>query len=80
MKGDFLVDTPNPKILDITLHPLGAVLLGGPGDFVTYEGHYVVRPLPPGSGFARFACESQGYARVVGDAPDPAPWDIPEVT
>lgn len=75
MKGDFLVDTPNPKALDDTLQQLGAVLIGRP-DFVRHGGHYVVRPLAP-SGFVRFAVEQQGYAKVVGDAPDPAPWDLP---
>lgn len=79
MKGDFLVNTPNPGALDATLNSIGAVLLGGGGDnpqYIIHEGHYVVRPLPPSNGFPRFACEQQGYAAVVGDAPDPAPWDL----
>lgn len=75
MKGDFLVDTPNPLALDRTLQQLGAVLVGGEGNYLRHEGHYVVRPLG-GGGFARFAIEQQGYAKVVGDAPDPAPWDV----
>lgn len=76
MKGDFLVDTPNPKALDATLQQLGAVLIGGPENFVTHEGHYVVRALG-NPGFVRFALEHQGYAKVVDDAPVPAPWDVP---
>jgi hypothetical protein len=74
MKGDFLVATPNPAALDATLQQLGAVLMGGP-NYLRYHGHYVVRPLGD-AGFVRFAVEEQGYARVVGDAPDPAPWDL----
>lgn len=75
MKGDFLVKTPNPDALDRTLQQLGAVLIGGP-DYILHDGCYVVRPLPLNNGFPRFACERQGYAVVVGDAPDPAPWDL----
>jgi hypothetical protein len=74
MKGDFLVDTPNPKALDATLQQIGGVLIGGPDNFIQYDGHYVVRPFS--GGFVRFTCETQGYAKVIGDAPDPAPWDI----
>lgn len=76
MKGDFLIDTPNPKALDKTLQGLGAVLIGGgmPGGYLQHEGHYVCRPLGD-AGFIRFAIENQGYGRVVGEAPDPAPWD-----
>jgi hypothetical protein len=73
MKGDFLVDTPNPTALDHTLQQVGAVLVGGP-NYITHDGHYIVRPFS--GGFARFACEAQGYAKVIGDAPDPAPWDL----
>lgn len=75
MKGDFLVDTKNPRALDATLQQLGAVLIGGPSDFVRYDGHYVCRALGD-AGFVRFAIEQQGYAKVVGDAPLPAPWDV----
>ena len=75
MKGDFLVDTPNPKALDATLQQMGAVLIGGPDNFVQHDGHYVVRVLG-NLGFVRFAIEQQGYAKIVGDAPDPAPWDV----
>lgn len=76
MKGDFLVDTPNPAALDQTLQQMGAVLIGGQRDFVKHDGHYVVRVLGH-AGFVRFAVEHQGYAKVIGDAPDPAPWDVP---
>lgn len=78
MKGDFLVDTGNPSALDATLQQMGAVLIGGPNDFVVHEGHYVVRALG-NPGFVRFAVKQQGYATVVGDAPDPAPWDLPSL-
>lgn len=74
MKGDFLVDTPNPKAVDVVLHQLGAVLIGGP-NFIVHEGHYVVRPFA-NPDFVRFAVDHQGYAKVVGDPPDPAPWDV----
>jgi hypothetical protein len=77
MKGDFLVDTANPKALDATLQQLGAVLVGGPDQFVVYDGHYVVRTFS-NPGFVRFAVAQQGYAVVIGDAPDPAPWDVSE--
>ena len=76
MKGDFLVDTSNPQALDELLQQISAVLVGGPDEFVRHEGHYVVRPLPLENGFPRFAIEQQGYAVIVGDAPDPAPWDL----
>lgn len=75
MKGDFLVQTPNPKALDVTLQQMGAVLIGGPNDFLIHEGAYVVRALS-NPDYVRFAVEHQGYAKVVGDAPDPAPWDV----
>jgi hypothetical protein len=76
MKGDFLVDTPNPEWLDTTLQMLGAILIGGP-DFIQYEGHFVVRCFGSAD-FVKFACTQQGYATVVRDAPVPAPWDIEE--
>ncbi len=75
MKCDFLVDTKNPKALDATLQQFAAVLIGGP-HFITHDGHYVVRAFGD-AGFVRFAIEHQGYAKVIGDAPDPAPWDVP---
>jgi hypothetical protein len=74
MKGDFLVETNNPQALDTTLQQLGAVLIGRP-DFVRYGSAYVVRTIGDSS-FVRFAVEHQGYAKVIGDAPDPAPWDV----
>lgn len=76
LKGDFLVDTPDPQGLDRIMQTFGAVLAGGPDNFITHEGHYIVRPYPATNGMPRFACEQQGYAKVVGDAPDPAPWDL----
>jgi hypothetical protein len=74
MKGDLLIDTDSPAAVDATLQQIGAVLLGGPDDFERYKGHYIVRPLGH-AGFVRFAITNQGYATLVGDAPDPAPWD-----
>lgn len=79
MKGDFLVRTANPAALDRTLQQVGAVLLGGP-DYIQHDGCYVARPLPADNGFPRFACERQGYAEVIGLAPEPAPWDVKEPT
>ncbi len=78
MKGDFLIKTNNPQATDRTLQSFGGLMLGGgmPGGYVMHDGCYVVRPMPEGNGFPRFACEKQGYAEVVGDAPDPAPWDV----
>lgn len=75
MNGDFLVKSRNPKLLDETLQQMGAVLIGGP-NYLLYGDCYVVRAFGGRSGFVRFAVQQQGYAEVVGDAPDPAPWDI----
>lgn len=75
MNGDFLVKVGNPKALDQTLQQMGAVLIGGPENFLMHDGAYVVRPLGD-PGFVRFAVEHQGYAKIIGDAPDPAPWDV----
>lgn len=66
---DFLVDTPNPKALDATLNQMGAVLIGGPDNFLRIEGHYVMRALGNPE-FVRFACEHQGYCKVIGERPE----------
>jgi hypothetical protein len=65
---DFLVETANPDYLDSTLQQLpGAqVLVGGgmPGGYVKREGYYVMRVFGD-PGFIKFACEAQGYCKIV---------------
>ena len=70
---ELLVDTPNPAALDKTLQQMGAVLVGGPNDFVQVDGHYVVRALG-NVGYVKFACETQGYCTVVAG---PGNWTEP---
>jgi hypothetical protein len=68
---DFLVDTPNPKALDATLNQMGAALIGGPDNFIKVDGHYVMRALG-NPDYIRFACEHQGYCKVIGEHEDSA--------
>lgn len=65
---DFLVDTPNPEALDRTLQSIGAVLIGGgmPEGFMRVGEHYVMRVLG-NPGYVKFACETQGYCKIVGE-------------
>lgn len=63
---DFLVETANPDALDATLQQMGAALVGG-GTAMGYarkDGYYVMRVFGD-AGFVRFACEQQGYCRIV---------------
>lgn len=66
---DFLVETPNPDALDTTLQQIGAVLIGGgtPQRYLQIGDYYVMRVLGD-PGFVKFACETQGYCRIVGPA------------
>jgi hypothetical protein len=63
---DILVDTANLAWLDETLHPFGAVLVGGglPEGYVKVEGHYVMRVFGDPA-FVERVCRGQGYATVV---------------
>ena len=63
---DFLVDTRNPKVLDQTLNQMGAALIGGPENFIQVEGHYVMRAFG-NPDYVRWACEHQGYCKVIGE-------------
>ena len=69
MTGDFLVDTDDPYLLEKHLQRLGGALLGG----VQHEGHYVAR-CAGDVHWIQLALFQMGYE--VGDAPDPAPWDL----
>ncbi len=63
--ADFLVDVGNPAALDRTLLQMGAALVQeGPGVYKQVEGHYIMRALR-NPDFVRFACESQGYCKIV---------------
>ena len=63
MATDFLVETRNPEMLDKTLMSIGAVLVGAP-DYIKRDGYYVMRVLG-NPGFVKFACENQGYCKIV---------------
>jgi hypothetical protein len=61
--------TKNPAAVDEALNQIGAALIekGGKGDYErTPEGYYVARCFGSPE-FIRFACENQGYAKVVGE-------------
>lgn len=68
---DFLVDVGNPAALDTTLSALPGVVaqvIGGPdGPFAEEDGHYIVRVFGNPS-FFKFACENQGYCKIVREA------------
>lgn len=68
---DFLVETDNPEYLDKTINSFGAALVGGgmPGGFVKKEGYYVMRVFG-NPGYAKFAIESQGYAKIIKELPE----------
>lgn len=63
---DFLVETANPEALDRTVQAFGAVIVGGgmPGGYVKKDGYYVMRVFG-NPGYAKFACEHQGYCKIV---------------
>lgn len=66
---DFLVETGNPERLDDTFQQLPmmrafVVGRGVPGGIVEREGGYVVRVFGD-TGFFKFACEQQGYCRII---------------
>jgi hypothetical protein len=70
MATDFLVDTPNPAAVDQTLQQLpmgGAVLIqdnAAEDGYLRRSGHYVMRVFRD-PGFVKFACEQQGYCKIV---------------
>lgn len=66
---DFLVETKSPEGLDRVfqysqIFRAQVVGLGTPGGIVRIDGHVVVRVFSD-PGFFQFACESQGYCRVI---------------
>ncbi|HEY7413984.1 MAG TPA: phage terminase large subunit, partial [Ktedonobacteraceae bacterium] len=65
---DFLVDVANPEMLDQTVKQLGwiqgYVVQDERGNYVQFEGHYVVR-VDGDRGFFQYAMEKQGYAKVI---------------
>lgn len=73
MATDFLVETNNPEMLDATLQQMGAVLIGGgmPGGFVKRDGYYVMRVLG-NAGYVKFACEHQGYCKIIRECASPS--------
>lgn len=62
---DILVETNNPQYLDETLQNMGgrAVIVGAP-NYITVDGYHVMRVFGD-SGFVKFACESQGYCKII---------------
>jgi predicted phage terminase large subunit-like protein len=66
---DLLIDADvNPEALDGTIKQLAnanAKMLGGPGHWEMKDGHYVMRVFGD-VGFVKFACEQQGYCKIVG--------------
>ena len=68
---DFLVTSAtggvlNPEGLDNTLHQMGASLIKPPGQDYTQEGGCYVMRVFGDPGFLKFACEHQGYCKIVG--------------
>jgi len=64
---DFYVETGNPKMLDATVQQLGAAAIIQEGEeYFRENGHYVMR-IFGNPGFIKFACENQGYCRIVGE-------------
>lgn len=59
---DVLIRTSNPAYLDETVQQLGGALVGGPDNFVTREGYYVMRCFNP---MLPDMVKQQGYAEVV---------------
>ncbi len=67
--ADFLVETGNPEYLDDTLQALpmtraAVVGRGVPGGIIKRDGGYVVRVFGD-PGFFKFACEQQGYCKII---------------
>ena len=66
---DFLVETRSPSGLDKVFEYMQVIRaqvvgLGTPGGVVRVDGYVVVRVFSD-PGFFQFACESQGYCRVI---------------
>lgn len=84
---DFLVTshipggTLNPQALDRTLNQMGAALIEKPGTAFGYlqDGDCYVMRVFGDPGFVKFACEHQGYCKIVGERQG-EPESSPEVT
>ncbi len=65
---DFLIDTPNPRALDSLLQSsfASALIEISPAVYMQVDGHYVVRCFGDPN-YLKFALESQGYAKIIGD-------------
>jgi hypothetical protein len=63
---DYLVETPNPAALDLTLQQLGACLHCLEGNFYpkNSEGYYTMR-IFGSEGYVKFAIEQQGYCKII---------------
>lgn len=61
---DILVDTQNPEGFDRTVQQFGAALVGGPTNFVTHEGYYVMRVFG-NPGLVEHMVTQQGYGIIV---------------
>jgi len=68
--SDLYVDAKcNPKGVDSTLNQMGAALIqNSDGSYLLENGCYVMRILGD-PGYVRFACEHQGYCRIIGERP-----------
>lgn len=65
MATDFLIEAnANPVGLDQTLNQMGAALIGAP-DYIMKDGCYVMRVFGSNPGYVKFACENQGYCKIV---------------
>lgn len=70
--ADYLVQSGNPKALDELLQTMGAYLFSPEKDiYPTTEGCYTMRIFNLGlEGYIKFACESQGYCKIVRKVED----------
>lgn len=66
---DFLVEVGNPRALDDTLKQLhgalAALVMSSPESYEQVDGKYVMRCFGD-PGYVKFACEHQGYCKIIG--------------
>ena len=66
MAKDLLVECGNPATFDRTIQQMGAVLVGGPDNFIQHDGYYVMRVLEDSKvGYLKFAITNQGYGKII---------------
>ena len=65
---ELIVRTNNRDALDRTLQQIGGLVSETPESPIKYgKGAYAVRAISGDVGFLKFACENQGYAKVIGE-------------